>query len=560
MSDNKRSILEQIEALQSQAKTVMNDTVVPIDERIQKAADIYRQAESMAEDCHLDDRYLESLLFDSATFFKDYGLIKEALPRYQHMIALCESLYGSDHPMTASAYKDIGEVYMNLSDIPAALNYETKALNIRKKVFGDKNVETAGALNDTGLVYYYQEDYDKALELFSKAKAIREELLDDSHPDMAESYAQMGLISLELEGANEALENYFKALEIYRSTLGEMNCKTAFAYKLIGYCYYCLGNFSDALDYCSKAVAIYEKVLGTNHPESVSAYYYLGLIHDSIGGKSKALEYITKVIDTNEKIIGKGNNISIAAYEKLGWLKECMDEHQEALHCCEKSIEMAENTYGLVHFRTAESYRSIAWWYCFMFDEKTKGLEYYTKALEILKECPQTKKVVEKIKSIEDDLVCLEDKDEEKRGTRDLFLETLTKIGCQYEIDPEDGNILFAYQGENFVASATNEGWYVRVWDTYWGHVELYDIDEFSRLRKAVNNSNLNCATMTVYTINEERNTVDVHSKSVFPFMSQMPNLEDYLRNELGDFFNAHRLVSNEMVKLREQQDNAQAN
>ena len=155
MSDNKRSIFEQIEALQSQAKTVMNDTVVSIDERIQKAADIYRQAESMAEDCHLDDRYLESLLFDSATFFKDYGLIKEALPRYQHMIALCESLYGSDHPMTASAYKDIGEVYMNLSDIPAALNYETKALNIRKKVFGDKNVETAGALNDTGLVYYY---------------------------------------------------------------------------------------------------------------------------------------------------------------------------------------------------------------------------------------------------------------------------------------------------------------------------------------------------------------------------------------------------------------------
>ena len=480
----KKDIKEQVEALQSQAKNVMNDTAVPVDERIQKAADIYRQAEKLAEDCHLDDKVFESLLSESATFFKDYGLMKEALPRYQHMIALCESLYGPDHPMIASAYKDIGEVYMNLSDIPAALNYETKALNIRKKV-----------LNDTGLVYYYQEDYDKALELFSKAKAIREELLGDSHPDMAESYAQMGLISLKLEGADEALENYFKALEIYRSTFGEMHCKTAFAYNLIGYCYYSLGNYSNALDYCSKAVAIYEKVLGTNHPESVTAYYYLGLIHDSIGGVSKALEYITKVIDTNEKIIGKGNNISIAAYEELGWLKERMDEHQEALHCCKKSIEMAENTYGLVHFRTAESYRSIAWWYCYMFDEKTKGLEYYTKALEILK----------------DDLVCLEDKGEEKRGTRDLFLETLTKIGCQYEIDSEDGNILFAYQGEHFVATANNEGWYVRVWDTYWGHVELYNVEEFSRLKKAVNHANINCATMTIYTINEEGKTVDVH-------------------------------------------------
>lgn len=557
--DNKREVNELIETMMSQAKTVMNETVVPVEERIQRAADIYRQAETQAKDCHLDDKFLESLLSDSATFFKDYGLMKEALPRYQHLIALCESLYGPDHPMTASAYKDIGEVYMNLSDIPAALNYENKALNIRKKVFGEKNAETAGSLNDTGLVYYYQEDYDKAFELFSKAKAIREELLGDSHPDMAESYAQMGLISLELEGANEALEYYFKALEIYRRTLGEMHCKTAFAYKLIGYCYYHLGNYSNALDYCSKAVAIDEEVLGTNHPESVMAYYYLGLIHNSIGGRSKAMEYITKVIEINEKIIGKGNSISIAAYEELGWLKECMDEHQEALHCCEKSIEMAENTYGLVHFLTAESYRSVAWWYCYMFDEKTKGLEYYTRALEILKECPQTKKVVEKIKSIEDDLDSLEDKGEEKKGTRDLFLETLTKIGCQYEIgEGDDDRIFFGYQGEYFFVNAKNDWQYIQIWDTNWWHVELYDIDELARLKKAINRSNLNNSVVTVYTIDEEGKNVDVHCKSTILFVQQIPELENYLRLELGEFFRAHQFVGNEMAKLREQEGSNQ--
>ena len=144
---------------------------------------------------------------------------------------------------------------------------------------------------------------------------------------------------------------------------------------------------------------------------------------------------------------------------------------------------------------------------------------------------------------------------EEIKGTRDLFLETLTKIGCQYEIDPEDGDISFGYQGEHFVANATNEGWYVRVWDTFWGHVELYDVDEFTRLRRAINHANLNCATMTVYTINEEGKNVDVHSKSVFPFISQMPELDNYLRGELNDFFNAHRLVGNEMAKLRDQEE-----
>ena len=42
---NKKDINKQIMALQSEAQDIMNDTAVPIDERIQKTADIYLQAE-----------------------------------------------------------------------------------------------------------------------------------------------------------------------------------------------------------------------------------------------------------------------------------------------------------------------------------------------------------------------------------------------------------------------------------------------------------------------------------------------------------------------------------
>ena len=143
---------------------------------------------------------------------------------------------------------------------------------------------------------------------------------------------------------------------------------------------------------------------------------------------------------------------------------------------------------------------------------------------------------------------------EQTKGTRDLFLETLSKIGCQYELgegEEDSDKIYFAYQGENFTASASNEGWYVHLWDTYWDHVELYDIDEFARLKKAINMSNLNCATTTVYTIDEAGSNVDVHCKSVIPFIPQIPELENYLRGELNDFFRAHQLVGNEMEKQR---------
>lgn len=147
---------------------------------------------------------------------------------------------------------------------------------------------------------------------------------------------------------------------------------------------------------------------------------------------------------------------------------------------------------------------------------------------------------------------------ENVKGTRDLFLETLTKIGCQYELAEEvdDDRIFFAYQGENFFVSARNDLRYIHIYDTHWGHVELYDIDEFARLKKVINGSNLNNSVVTVYTVDEEGKNVDVHSKSTILFIPQIPDIENYLRLELNEFFNAHRYVSNEMAKLREQEAN----
>lgn len=141
---------------------------------------------------------------------------------------------------------------------------------------------------------------------------------------------------------------------------------------------------------------------------------------------------------------------------------------------------------------------------------------------------------------------------EERKGTRDLFLETLTKIGCQYEIgEGEDGDINFGYQGEYFLVRATNKGRYIQIYDTHWAHVELYDIDEFARLKKAINESNMRNSVTTVYTIDEAGSTVDVHCKSVILFVPEIPDIAEYLRVELADYFRAHETVNVEMAKQR---------
>lgn len=193
------------------------------------------------------------------------------------------------------------------------------------------------------------------------------------------------------------------------------------------------------------------------------------------------------------------------------------------------------------------------WWLYGIIKESLKDEEHedvnkdlYDKAITQMNE--------ERIENVNDRMQ--QEVNENVKGTRDLFLETLTKIGCQYQLAEEEGDdrIFFAYQGENFLVYARNDSRFIHVYDTHWGHVELYDVDEFTRLKKAINGSNLNNSVVTVYTIDEEGKNVYVHSKATILFIPQIPDIEDYLRMELNEFFNAHRFVGNEMAKLREQE------
>ena len=137
--------------------------------------------------------------------------------------------------------------------------------------------------------------------------------------------------------------------------------------------------------------------------------------------------------------------------------------------------------------------------------------------------------------------------------TRDLFLDTLIKLGRQYELaDGDDKRIDFFYHGECFSAYASNDKLYVSLWDTYWKQVELQDIDEVCCLRKAINTSNINARVTTIYTIDEANSKMIVHSKSTIPFLSSMPVIENYLRTELNVFFRTHHIIEVAMLRQRE--------
>ena len=565
---NKKDITIQIKAFQLEAQTVMNDTAVPVDDRIQRTLDIYRQAETLAEEGCLEEKAYESLLTDSSRFYAEYGMYKDAIPRYLKLIDLRESLYGQQHPVTASAYHDIGEIYRNLCNFPAAFEYQKKALDIREKLLGPKHAETAESYNNIALTYYNLGDYDKAAEYIFKAKAIREEVVGNDHPDMADSYVNVSYISYRHEDFSQALEFYTKAKDIYEKTLGEENRKTGIAYYCIGVTYLQLAEPKEAIHYCCKAVTVLENALGVNHPDTAIAYLGRGLLGLGLGIKSNASDYEYKALSIFEKVYGCEHLQTALCYTALGCLEHTLGNNDKAVGYSEKSMHIIEKILGKEHIDTADAYHGLGLTY-YELDDYEKACEYISMALNIYQKVPtfdnqikQIKKDMEKTEykhqhhAEEEELEnYLENMDiEEKKGTRDLFLETLTAIGCQYEIDDKDNEINFAYQGEYFVVRASNDNQYIQIYDMRWLHVELYDIDEITRLKKAINESNIKNSVVTVYTINESDNTVDVHSKSVIYFDSVIPDVIDYLRIELAEYFNVHQMILLEMAKMRDQE------
>ena len=147
---------------------------------------------------------------------------------------------------------------------------------------------------------------------------------------------------------------------------------------------------------------------------------------------------------------------------------------------------------------------------------------------------------------------------EKKNDVKKLFLETLEKLGCPYTLDEEDDAISFDFQGERFVAWLKDD-YYIEIWDFHWMDHELYDIDNISRLKKVINDANMICGVTTVYTIDKASSCFGIHCTSTIVFISQIPNIEGYLKANLLQYFDTHRYITLEVGKLKQEEERNQS-
>ena len=142
----------------------------------------------------------------------------------------------------------------------------------------------------------------------------------------------------------------------------------------------------------------------------------------------------------------------------------------------------------------------------------------------------------------------------DERTITELVLSTLRKIGCDYEIE-QRGNInwiRFIFQGEHFTIDCNDDNYFINIYDTWWYEISTYsDIEEIADLHKVINIVNRQANCTLLYTVNEETELIGVHSKKNMLFISQIPELDLYLKSAFSEFFKVQRSVLTELEKCK---------
>lgn len=142
---------------------------------------------------------------------------------------------------------------------------------------------------------------------------------------------------------------------------------------------------------------------------------------------------------------------------------------------------------------------------------------------------------------------------EKEIKTRELAISVLKDIGAELT-DAGEERIQFEYQGITFLMDANDDCYFINIiWP--WCHTfNKFDIDEFSRVQRVVNEINSYDSITVFYGISDSDDVL-LHMRKNLIFVPQIPKINEYLRSILRSFFQTARTLDFEIEKSRLQEN-----
>ena len=198
-----------------------------------------------------------------------------------------------------------------------------------------------------------------------------------------------------------------------------------------------------------------------------------------------------------------------------------------------------------------------------LFIEEIPNLEDYLRAefQELIRAIEMLNEELQKELAKENKNVGQNDSNDQKSTpTKDLFIETITEMDCEYEVwhekDSNYESIVFDYQALKWRATFFEYSRKVLIENLYSVcGVELNNPDKLKRLRDAINNANQEYDATAFYGVDYKRYKMYAEVVCTIPFMAEIPHLISYLHSVLNDLGSAYADIKFEMEDPDEIED-----
>ena len=152
---------------------------------------------------------------------------------------------------------------------------------------------------------------------------------------------------------------------------------------------------------------------------------------------------------------------------------------------------------------------------------------------------------------------CKETEKQTLKTVRHRVERALKMMGYPFSIEELHDDVCrihLAYQGEDFLIDI-DERDYIRMQLIDGTYALVEDVEEFSRVRRAINEANWKSSVTIVYTILEEEQELLLNYQFYALAIPQIPCFDKYLEYELDQFYDAQLKVWYELKKMKREED-----
>lgn len=328
-----------------------------------------RQEEKALAYKNTGDIYLELADFDSAEFYLNKSLYQFEGNRFKTELEI-------------QTRNSLGVLEQNRTNIDKAATYFTQNLRLIEDALGKQTVEYANTLNNLGSLRLEDGDYSLAESYFKDAGFIFSSIFDKDHENNAKVYENLGAVAQSRSQFRKADSLFQLAENTYIKSLGRDHPVLINVYSNLALIKLAEADYPTSERYFRKALELSGNIFGDQSAAYADALSGMGLYYQSTGNLKEAKSNLERAIQIYIEKLGKLHPSYVTSIENLSSIYQSEGDVEKAMPLLNEALKMDSIIYGVRHPKYATTLHNLASLYLSNEDYK-KAEELYEKSLVI---------------------------------------------------------------------------------------------------------------------------------------------------------------------------------